>query len=331
MNGVYIIAEMASSHDGSAELARTIIDGAGAAGADAVQLQVWSADRLVVPGHADLPTLRRIELSSNDWASLVEYARNRWSQMQVIACVYDLESAALCHDLGVDAFKLHSADLSNPRLVQGVASFRRRIDLSVGASTIEEIRQAIDWIKQTSDAPIWLMYGLQNFPTPPSDVELAYMKKLGDLFELPLGYQDHSDAETDAAYWLPCVAVGQGVRILEKHMTHDRSLKGVDHQAALNPDEFARFVAMVRTVEQALGDGRPRAFSAAELRYRRYSKKSMVSARDITAGSRLEASDILFRRATELGLPPDRLPLVAGRILKRSLSSFELIREDDVE
>src|SRR5205823_1969384 len=108
---------------------------------------------------------------------------------------------------------------------------------------------------------VWLLYGYQNVPTRVDDVHLSYMMKLKQLFELPVGYQDHSDGGGDEAFWLPAAAVGMGVEVLEKHITHDRSLKGTDHEAALNPNEFARFVRMVRQVEQARGLAVPHGFS----------------------------------------------------------------------
>jgi sialic acid synthase SpsE len=326
----YIIAEMASSHEGDPLLARTIIDGAGAAGADAVQFQIWAADQIVVPHHPDMETLRRIEISYDEWGSLAEYSRGRYPSMDIIGCVYEPRSAEFCQRIGVDAYKLHSADLSNPILVRHVAATGKRIDLSVGASTLDEIQTAIAWIAEVSESPIWLMYGLQNFPTPPEAVRLRYMMKLHELFELPIGYQDHTDAESEAAYWLPCAALGMGVAILEKHITHDRFLMGIDHQAALNPDEFLRFAEMARTVSSATGAGRPRPFSEGELQYRQYSKKSLVASRDVSEGETITAGDLAFMRADELGLPPDQAQRLVGRSARRAIAAHELVREEDV-
>ena len=154
-----------------------------------------------------------------------------------------------------------------------------------------------------------MMYGYQRFPTPTDAIHLNYMMKLASLFELPVGYQDHSAGGSDAGFWLPAVALGMGVAILEKHLTHDRSQKGIDHQAALNPDEFLRFTAMVREIEAAKGVGTPRPFSDDEQQYRKYCKKSIVAARDIPEGTRLAAGDLRFIRAEELGARPTR-PIV---------------------
>ena len=118
--------------------------------------------------------------------------------------------------------------------------------------------------------------------------------------------------------------------ILEKHITHDRSFKGIDHEAALNPDEFARFVQMVRTIEGAMGIPTPKPFTAEELKYRKYAKKSLVASRDLPAGTRVAEDDLLFMRADDLGLPPDQAYRLIGWVTKRDIAAYHLIREDDV-
>ncbi len=328
---VHIIAEMACSHEGDSSLAKKIINGAGTAGAESIQFQVWKLTEMVVPHHPDYEKLKKIELPREAWTDLAQYSRERYPQMQIIACVYERNSVDFTERLAVDAYKLHSADLSNPYLVKYVAGTGKRIDLSVGASTLTEIQTAIEWIRAVSNAGIWLMYGYQNFPTRTDDVHLDYMMKIKETFELPIGYQDHSDAETEAAFWLPAAAVGMGVDILEKHVTHDRSYKGVDHEAALNPDEFSRFVKMVREIEAARGISTPKAFSADELKYRRYSKKSLVAARDLPRAKELKEGDLLFMRAPELGLPPDQADRLIGRRTRRAIESYQLVLEQDVE
>jgi sialic acid synthase SpsE len=329
-SSTYIIAEMACSHDGDPALARKIIDGAGDAGADAIQFQVWKLREMMVPHHPDFDRVSRIELSRDEWASLAEYVRERHPSMEIIACVYERSSVDFCQEIGVDAFKLHSADLSNPYLVEYLADTGKRIDLCVGASTLDEIQMAIGWIREASDAEIWLMYGYQNFPTRTDAVHLAYMMKLKELFELPVGYQDHSDADSDSAFWLPATALGMGVDVLEKHITHDRALKGIDHEAALNPDEFARFVYMVRTIEGAMGVSTPKPFTEEERQYRKYAKKSLVASRELSAGTVVSEGDLTFMRADELGLPPDQSWRLLGKTTCRAIEQYHLIREEDV-
>ena len=327
---VHIIAEMACSHEGDAGLARKIIDAAGAAGADSIQFQIWNLERMVVPHHPDYPMLQKLEMSPAVWAELAAYVRERHPQMQIIACVYEVSSVDLGERLNVDAYKIHSADLSNPYLIEYVAATHKRIDLSVGASTVVEIQTAIDWIRTAGNESLWLMYGYQGFPTPTNAIHLDYMKKLKDLFELPVGYQDHSAGGSDAAFWLPAAAVGMGIDILEKHITHDRSFKGIDHEAALNPNEFGRFVEMVRELEVARGSATPRPFSTEEEKYRKYSKKSLVAARDLSENHVITIEDLRYMRGDKLGLPPDQAPSVVGRATRRAIPAYHVISGDDL-
>ena len=176
-----------------------------------------------------------------------------------------------------------------------------------------------------------MMYGYQNFPTPTNAIHLNYMIKLKELFGLRMGYQDHSDGGSEAAFWLPAAALGMGIDILEKHITHDRSYKGIDHEAALNPDEFERFVQMVRIIEDAKGVSIPHPFSSEELKYRKYSKKSLVAARDLTKGTQITEADLTFMRADTLGLPPDQANRLIEKTTRREIRSYGLILEEDVE
>lgn len=264
MRSSFIIAEMACFHDGSVELTEKIIDGAIEAGANAIQFQIWRHQDMVVPSHPDVDLLRKLELSHAQWEKLTEYVRKMAPEMEIIACVYDSASGEFAHELGVNAFKIHTADLSNPLLLRKIAEFGKRIDLSVGSSTFEEISDAISWIGEEGDPKIWLMYGKQLFPSATADTEILQAVTLNKSFELPVGYQDHSDADSDKAVSLPIAARGTELWIQEKHGTHDRVKKCTDHQAAFNSYEFKRFFNSIRTIDAVLGDGRPHPCSEAE-------------------------------------------------------------------
>lgn len=323
---------MACSHEGDPELAIKIIDGAGRAGADAIQFQIWSLPDMVVPHHKDYELLSKIELSQNQWQDLAMYVREKYPTMDIIACVYEAKSVDFAVSMGADAFKIHSADLSNPLFINHVAQTGKRIDLSIGASTLDEIQTAIEWIRAIHNKiQIWLMYGYQVFPTPTEAINLSFLKKLKQLFELPIGYQDHSDGDSEAGFFLPAAALGMEVDCLEKHITHDRGFKGIDHQAALNPDEFKKFVAMVRELDAAKGASVPRPFLEPELSYRKNSKKSIVVSRDIKQKAIIKESDLLYLRADKLGLPPDQAYRVIGRKARHDINHFTIIIEDDVE
>lgn len=330
MHNMYIIAEMACSHEGDSNLAKKIIDGAAEACADAIQLQIWSLVHMMAPQRPEYELLKKIELSRDEWSDLVDYTRDKYPEMQIYVCVYEHHSIDFIESLNIDGYKLNSSDLSNPHVLEKVAATGRPMNLSVGASTIGEIQAALEKTRAISEAKITLMYGYQSFPTHPGDVHLNYMMKLKELFETPIGYQDHCDAETGSAFWLPAAAVGMGVDVLEKHITHERSFKGIDHESALNPDEFLRFVEMVRILESAKGSSIPRPFSDDEIKYREFQKKSIVATRDLPAGTELAYEDLTFMRAESLGLPPDKLEMIIGRTARRDIPAFQSLSEGDL-
>jgi len=327
----YIIAEMACSHDGSRELAEHIIHGAGRAGANAIQFQIWLAEEVVSRRHKNMGLLQGIQLDRETWRGLTGLVRSEYPEMEIIACIYERQSLEFCETMNVSAYKLHASDTANPSLVKAVAATGRRIDLSIGAATLGEIQQALKWITEGGGSDVWLMYGYQGFPTPTDGINLAFIDKLKSLFERRVGYQDHSDANEASAFYLPAMALGMGVDILEKHITHDRSKKGIDHEAALNPDEFHRFVTMVRELERAKGVSVPRPFSEAEDKYRRYSRKSTLLAEARKAGHILAEQDFVYLRDEEMGLPPAVSHALIGRALIRDLPAQHLIQTSDTQ
>jgi sialic acid synthase SpsE len=328
--GTYVIAEMACSHDGDPRLARAIVDAAGEAEAQAVQFQIWSRTELMAPHHPAAEVLDELELSPRDWEELRAYTAERFPQMEVVACVYEIKSLGLTERLSLAAYKIHSGDIGDRAHIEAVASTGKRVHLCVGASSPAEVERAIGWIRARSRAPVWLLHGYQAFPTRTDDVHLRHLEWLLRRFELPVGYQDHSDAESEAAFWLPAAAVGMGVPILEKHLTHDRSRRGADHQAALNPGEFRRFMEMIRTIERARGNELPLSLSPERLRYREGSRKTVVAARALEAGTRLSAEHLNLRRAPEGDFAPDQLESLYGRVLRRALDPLVGLRKGDL-
>ena len=326
----FIIAEMACSHEGEEKLAKKIIDGAAKANADAIQLQIWELKYMMTPQRSEFEWLKKIEFSHEEWSNIIKYSRSNYPNLEIWVCVYEHQSIEFIDSLNIDGYKLNSSDLSNPLVLEKVALSGKPINLSVGASTLDEIESALDLISNISKSAVILMYGFQNFPTNPESVHMLYMNTLKQKFNLPIGYQDHCDADTEAAFWMPAAAVGMGVEVLEKHITHDRNFKGVDHESALNPDEFIRFVEMVRILDKAQGSVRSRPFSEDEIKYREFQKKSIVAARDLPAGVELTEKDLAIMRAESLGLSPDKVEVIIGKFTQRDIPAYQALTKGDV-
>lgn len=320
---VYIIAEMACAHDGDVSKAIKLVDSAVNAGADAIQLQFFRSDETVVPAHEVFSVIQRIEFSEEQWKTIIAHARK--SDIAVMICTFDLPSVHAAVKLGADAIKLNSADLSNPDVVGAVAKSGLPFTLGTGASFDEEIQSGLNMAVANGAQQIILMHGVQNFPTKTEDLNIRRVKYLQDKFGIPVGYHDHTDGSDAFAPIVDLVAIGMGAHVIEKHITIDRSEKGIDYQASLEPEEFRAFVANIRRAEIALGKAEKTELSESDLRYRKFQKKSIVAAHDIAEGHVLSRDDVRFIRNVNPGLPPVELQHLLGKRAKQAIPKFDNI------
>lgn len=316
----YVVAEMACAHDGSVERALSITQAASKA--DALQIQLFQAEELVVP--QEVQNVRDLELSHESWKKVAQKARA--ADLDLWATVFDEEAIGLAVELDADALKIHSTDISNPFLLQSCAESNLPLSLSVGASTVSEIASAVRTLEDNGASDLVLTHGFQDFPTAPKDARLGFISTLDRLFPYPVGYQDHTDGGSDLAYTLPLAASGLGARVVEKHITDDRSREGTDYISALGPEGFAKFIEKVDTVNGAFSGKRPDDFSEAEGQYRQSMKRRIVAGTEIPTGTTITEDLITLLRADE-GIKVNRLDVVLGRESRRSLEPGEAITE----
>lgn len=320
----YIIAEMACAHNGSIKEATALINASIEAKADAIQLQFFVADETVTPHHEAYSIVKSIEFSKDTWRGLVEYARA--SDIHVWACTYDVPSVALAVECKCDGIKLNSADLSNPDVLEMVAKSGIPFTLGTGASTKDEIQAGLSLLQSFGAENCILMHGVQNFPTATEDLNINRLHWLMENFPgIPVGYADHTEGESSFAHIVDLLAVAKGAAVIEKHITLDRSQRGIDYQAALEPREYIEFVKLLEKAHLALGSAVERPFSESDLKYRKFQKKSIVAAKDLRKGDRLLREQVNFIRNVEPGLAPKDFSLVKGRTLKVDINQNQNI------
>ena len=331
----FVIAEAGVNHDGDPEVARALIRAAKEAGADAVKFQTWITEELVA---ADAPLaeyqkagagappsqfelLKGLELSFDDFRRLRDYAEE--VGILFLSTPDEERSADFLDSLGVPAFKIGSAELTNAPFLRHVAAKGRPILLSTGMATLEEVAAAVRGIEEAGNRRLVLLHCVSCYPAEPADCNLRAMDTLATAFGHPVGFSDHT-LGIDVAL----AAVARGACVLEKHFTLDKSSPGPDHRASLDAGELTALVRAVRTVEAALGDGEKRP-APAELPIRRVVRKSVVAARDLRAGERLATADLALRR-TEAGLGPDALPSLVGRRLLHDVAAGRPLNAGDL-
>jgi N,N'-diacetyllegionaminate synthase len=331
----FVIAEAGVNHNGSLVRALELVSAAKACGADAVKFQTFSADRLVTRSarkaayqRAALPgddsqhaMLRSLELGLDDFRRIRDHAAE--VGIGFLSSPFDAEAIDALDALGVGTFKVPSGEITNLPYLRHLGSKGKPVILSTGMSWLVEVETAVRTLQEAGAGDLTLLHCVSEYPAPVEQINLRAMRTLADAFGLPVGYSDHTTGSEIAL-----AAVALGASVIEKHFTLDTTLPGPDHRASLDPPSFAAMVAAIRNVERALGDGRKRPADC-EVANLTVVRKSIVAARDLAAGTLLEAADLAAKRPAS-GIPPTAWDDVLGRILTRDVEADEALRWEDL-
>lgn len=323
-----IIAEAGVNHNGSDDLAFSLVDAAHQAGADIVKFQTFKAKNLVTEDaqqaeyqitnsgqkESQYSMLKRLELSYETHHKLVKYCNALG--IEFLSTAFDSESLSfLVDDLGITRLKLPSGEITNAPLVLEHARTGCDLIVSTGMATLSEIEQVLSVIafgyinpesnptdetlqaayfskqgKQLLKDKVTLLHCTTEYPAPFNDINLSAMDTMKNAFKLEVGYSDHS-----AGIVVPIAAVAKGAILIEKHFTVDKALPGPDHKASLDPDELKEMVDGIRIVEKILGDGikgpRP-----SEVKNKAVARKSVVAAQAIKQGEVFTADNLAVKR-----------------------------------
>ena len=339
----FIIAEAGVNHNGHVGLAYKLIDAAKQAGADAVKFQLFIPHALTVtnapkayyqqnktaPEENQQTLLNRLALSNAQMQQLSTYTQS--IGLTFLCSPFDEASAeALVRQLELPALKLGSGELTNLPFLRRLAKYQIPMILSTGMATLEEVKEAVTAVEARlvlgqNETGIALMHCTSAYPAPEDTLNLNAISTLKQEFPRCLvGYSDHSTSVD----LVPAIAVGLGAKLYEKHLTLDKTMVGPDHQASLEPDEFAQLVNTIRQTEAMMGTG-VKAPHPVEFDCMAVARKSLVLLRDLPAGHQLEPWDIGFKRPAT-GLAPRFLASVIGRKLAHPLTAEAFISWDDL-
>jgi N,N'-diacetyllegionaminate synthase len=331
----YVIAEIGVNHCGSMERAHELIDVAVEAGADAAKFQTFRTEELVRADQIRMPyqnkdrcgdisqfdMLKVLELDESQHRTLQDYCRKRG--IEFISTPYDTASVDLLLRLGVKAIKVASTDMTNIPLLRYIARARLPVICSTGICDLWEVAKAMEAFgERTSD--VVLLHCLSNYPAPIDELNLGAIRVMGAAFGVPVGFSDHT-MSLDTGAWAVCA----GAAVVEKHITFDNGAVGPDHAASLEPKDFNRYVANIRAARQAMGDGRKR-IQDSERAVKRHMQKSLVAARALKVGERLNATDLATMRPAD-GISPLFVDQVVGRKLRASRAPQDPVRWEDLD
>jgi len=319
----FVIAEAGANHNRDLGMARELIAVAAEAKADAVKFQTYSAETLYsrqtprfsyLAGLGDKSTwdlIKEIELPREWQAELAAEARRRG--LIFLSTPFDHRAVDELDALGVPAFKIASFEIVDLPLIRDAATRGKPMILSTGLADYEDIEDALAACRAAGNEQAVLLQCASLYPAPPARINLRAMETMRRAFGTLVGLSDHTLGVHVAA-----AAPALGACVVEKHYTLSRALKGPDHPFAVEPGELAELVRQLREVEAALGDGRKAGPAPDELEMHQKARRSLVAARAIPKGARIERDMVTIKRPGH-GIKPKYLDLVLGRTARADI------------
>lgn len=327
----YIIAEIGLNHNGDVDIAKRLIDTASDAKVNAVKFQrrhlpsLYSKDMLdntmKYEQHFQyaIPIYKKTALSDDEFVLLRNYSIEKG--LEFLCTPFDIKSADFLDGLGVNAFKISSADLTNLELLEHVALKGKPMLVSTGMSYWDEIEKAVNLLRE-KEALFALLHCRSVYPVWPREVNLKMINKLSH-FSCPVGYSGH-----DIGITIPLVAASMGACIIEKHITLDEKMSGPDHKISLEPFALKRLVRDIRVADLAMGKSK-RFLLRGEIMNRELLGKSLKARVSIKRGVQI-TKDMINVQGPGKGLPPNRIDELIGKALNRDLKEDDFFIEEDL-
>ena len=242
----YLQAEIGINHQGEKQTALAMIESAASHGADGVKFQAFKADTLINEKRLpdDYAKLKAVELDYS-WLPLLRSCAKS-NDVDFICTPFDLQALDTLIEIGADAIKIASGDITFDPLLRAAGRSGLPVILSTGASNMQDIHRALDII---DCADVTLLHCVSLYPTLADEVNLHAIVYIGDRLNMRVGFSDHT-----IGIWAATAAVALGACLIEKHFTLDHSLPGDDHAGAAEPDELARLKANMMEVALARGN-----------------------------------------------------------------------------
>lgn len=328
----FIIAEAGVNHNGNIAIAKSLIDVAVDAGADAVKFQTFTADNSVskITKKADYQKIRTgssgsqyelikgLELDMNDHQELIAYCKK--SNIRFLSSPFDIPSIQLLDKLGLSIFKIPSGEITNLPYLEILGKLNKEIIISSGMSNLGEIEAALEVLINhgTSKEKITVLHVNTDYPTSFDEVNLFAMNTIKEAFKIKVGYSDHT-----LGIEVPIAAVAMGAEVIEKHFTLNKDAEGPDHKASLSPDELKQMIYCIRNIEKSLGTGIKKP-SFSEINNMDKVRKSLVAIKKIKRGEIFNKNNLGIKRPGN-GISPMRWNEVMGKKAKRDFNEDELI------
>lgn len=345
-NHTYIIGEIGQNHNGSTDIAKLIVDLVArpvrdeASDIDLLPMDAVKMTKRDLKEELAASQMNRIYDSPNsfgrtygehraalelsDEAHLEVYRHAKSLGLDFVETLCSRGCMSLLKLFTPDRLKVASRDLTNLPLLEAMAETEIPIILSTGMAGKEELDNALDVITRYHDN-IAILHCVSQYPTLPDNLNLRTITYLLRNYpQYTIGFSDHT-----IGIAAPAVAVGMGARIIEKHITIDRRMKGTDQKGSLGPDGVNRMVRDIRIAERWLG--RDDLFMDPSVQASKVKlERSLATRRDLPAGHILTDDDVHLLSPGD-GFRWTERDKVLGHKLRLPLLADEIIYPDNID
>ena len=326
-NYVYIIAEACDNHFGNINNAIKMISEAKKAGADAIKFQHHLPDEEM---------LRKVPKSSNFDLNLYAFLKKNALKIkdhkklkkvcdkvgiQYLCTPFSLKAAIeLNNNIKIDAFKIGSGEMTDYPFLKEVLKLKKPMIVSTGMSTKQEIQETYKVLKKCRN--LVFMNCLSEYPPDYKDLNLGYIKVLKDKYsDIIIGHSDHTGEiySSISAYTL-------GARVIEKHITLDKKLKGPDQKVSIDFSDLKDLIKGLRLLQNSFGKNK--VIHKKEIQIRRWARRSIVTIKDVKKGEVFSLENIWSKRPG-IGIPSKLMPTVLNKKSKKNIKRNKLLKFSD--
>ncbi|KAF6726525.1 Sialic acid synthase [Oryzias melastigma] len=332
----FIIAEIGQNHQGDIEIAKKMIKVAKDSGADCAKFQKSELEYKF-----NKRALERPYNSKNSWGKTygehkrhLEFSHEQYRELQRYAADVGISFTAsgmdemaveFLHEINVPFFKVGSGDTNNFPYLEKTAKKGRPMVVSSGMQSMETMRRVYRTVKE-HNPNFAILQCTSAYPLEAEDVNLRVITEYQKEFpDIPIGYSGH-----ESGINISVAAVALGAKVLERHITLDKTWKGSDHEASLDPSELAELVRSVRLVERALGTGIKRMLPCEKACHDKLGKSVVAKVR-IPKGSVLTLDMLAVKVAEPMGFPAEDIFQLVGNKVKEDIEEDESITSELVD
>jgi len=331
----FVIAELGHNHQGNLETCLQMIRAAAFSGASAVKLQKRSNRDLFTKEAFDAPYnsenaygptygLHReaLEFGEAEYKECILEAKR--NNITFFSTAFDFQSVDFFMNLGVPAIKIASGDLKSTPLLKYVATLGVPLVVSTGGADISDVDRAVELLSNAG-AQFSVLQCTAGYPPKYEELNLRVISTYRERYpNTVIGYSGH-----DSGIAMSLVAYVLGARVIEKHFTLNRAMKGTDHAFSLEPGGMRKLVRDLERAQISLGDGVKRTYESEATPIRKMGKM-IVAAKDVSPGTIADSSMFEFRSPAD-GLQPYRVEELIGMKFTKHVSAGDIIKEEDFE